>query len=144
MPKFAFRRFSHRAQKKDRHLISSQPPPVKESIVFTVFSFRQKTIRIKEKEEFIIPSIYIRIMDFCPLFQKDVFALKTENTEIGVKGISTRRQKHANRTRLRKSAQSSLCFRKNAFTNGSFRKNPPTRLENAFIRLYLCIVATKN
>ena len=51
-------------------------------------------------------------MDFCPLFRKDVFALKTENTEIGVKEISTRRQKHANRTRLRKSAQSSLCFRK--------------------------------
>lgn len=100
------------ALKKDRHLISSQPPPVKESTVFTVFSFRQKTIRIKEKEEFIIPSIYIRIMDFCPLFRKDVFALKTENTEIGVKGISTRRQKHANRTRLRKSTQSSLCFRK--------------------------------
>jgi len=33
-------------------------------------------------------------MDFCPLCRKDIFALKTENTEIGVKGISTRRQKH--------------------------------------------------
>ena len=109
------------ALKKDRHLISSQPPPVKES---TVFSFRQKTIRIKEKEEFIIPSIYIRIMDFCPLFRKDVFVLKTENTEIGVKGISTRRQKHANRTRLRKSAQSSLCFRKTPSRMVLFAKIP--------------------
>ena len=82
-------------------------------------------------------------MALCPLYQGDVCVLKTENTEIDAKPLA-KEQKSTKMHSPSRIVPIIFMFFKNVFPNGFYNEKPPEKLDNAFLRLYLCSVENES
>ena len=110
--------------------------------VFTVFSFQQKTMRGKRGirvHNSIYIVIYIRIMDFLSIISRGCLCTENWKHWNRCEGGSEGPKKHENAFVFANCSNRLYVLKKRLF-ECFYSKIPPEKLDNAFLRLYLCSV----